>query len=164
MATTAPRNGFQTLSPEREGALYGFLQAHVDLRRALDRELSLRHGVSLTTYEVLSRLITAEEGGLRTTQLADLSPLSLSRVSRLVDELCSRGLTERKECATDKRVSYVALTDEGTDFMRDAQKTFHATVEERFLGRLTEKETKMLSDLFARIANSGEECKTVLGG
>ena len=50
MATTAPRTGFTTLSPEREGALYGFLQAHVDLRRSLDRELSLRHGISLTTY------------------------------------------------------------------------------------------------------------------
>lgn len=162
MATTAPRNGFASLTPEREGALYGFFQAQVDLRRALDRELSLQHGVSLTTYEVLSRLTTAEDGGLRTTQLAELSPLSLSRVSRLVDELCARGLTERRECATDKRVSYVALTREGRAFMRAAHKTFHATVEERFLGRLTDEETRMLSDLFARIANSGEECKSVL--
>ena len=49
----------KTLTPEREAAWLGILQAHADVTRALDAALAQRHGLSLSAYEVLSRLARA---------------------------------------------------------------------------------------------------------
>jgi MarR family 2-MHQ and catechol resistance regulon transcriptional repressor len=155
-------DGLKYLPPDRESALFGFLQAHVELTRALDQALSTRHGSSLGGYEVLNRLARADESSLRMSDLAGQTPLSLSRVSRVVDDLVARGHVERRACAEDRRVSYATLTEAGRAFLREAQETFHELVEERFLGRLTEAETKVLADVFGRLAAGGEDCKTAL--
>lgn len=161
--TLSTRDGLKYFPPERETAFFGFLQAHVDLTRALEQALSSAHGISLAGYEVLNRLMQAEDGGLRMSDLADRTRLSLSRISRVVDDLALRGLVERRACETDRRVSYAALSDAGRTFLREAQETFFAEVEDRFLGQLSASETKVLADVFGRLAGRGSDCRTALG-
>ena len=156
-------DGLKYFPPERESAFFGLLQVQVDLIRALEQALGSAHGVSLAGYEVLNRLSRADEGAMRMSDLADGTRLSLSRISRVVDDLSLRGMVERRACATDKRVSYAALTADGTKFLREAQETFYEVVEERFLGRLTEEETRLLGSVFERLAGRGAECRTALG-
>jgi DNA-binding MarR family transcriptional regulator len=156
-------DGLKYFSPERESAFFGLLQTHVEIIRALEHELAARHGVSLAGYEVLNRVGRAPDGGLRMSDLADRTRLSLSRISRVVDDLVLRGWAERRPCATDRRVSYVGLTEAGGSLLREAQETFYDTVEERFLGRLSAEETRVLGDVFARLAARGEDCQTALG-
>ena len=155
-------DGLKFFPPEQETAFFGFLQLHVELTRAIDQALSARHGTSLAGYEVLNRLAHAERHSLRMSDLAGQTPLSLSRISRVVDDLCSRGLTERRACEFDKRVSYATLTDAGRAFLIEAQDTFHELVEERFLGQLSPQETAVLATVFDRLAGGGGECKTAL--
>lgn len=166
MATPELRSttdGLKFFPPEQETAFFGFLQAHVELTRAIDQALSARHGTSLAGYEVLNRLAHADEHSLRMSDLAGQTPLSLSRISRVVDDLCARGLTERRSCDSDKRVSYAALTPAGRDFLIEAQDTFHEMVQERFLGQLSPQETSVLASVFDRLAGGGGDCKTALG-
>ena len=47
------------------------LRVHADLTQALDAELTRRHGLSLSSYEVLLFLADAPAGRMRMSQLAD---------------------------------------------------------------------------------------------
>ena len=149
-------------STDRETLLFGFFQTHVGLRHALDVALMSAHGISMATYEVLNRLAGAERGGLTLTQLTELAPLSLSRISRLTADLERDGVIERRACTSDKRVSYVALTTEGVRLVRQSQATFFAVVDERFLGQLTPQEAAVLEGVFARLGGGGGGCANAL--
>src|SRR3954452_200644 len=91
----------------------GFLRTHSMLVRELDEELTERHGLPISSYDVLVQLDEAPEGRLRMSALADAVLLSRSGLSRLVTRLETKGLIERLECANDARVSFAANTDKG---------------------------------------------------
>src|SRR3954447_26010455 len=122
-------DGLKSFTPEREAAWFGLLAAHAELTRGLDACLSAKHGLTLSAYEVLSRLAHAEEGHLRMSELAGQTQLSLSRVSRVIDVLCERGLAERKSCPGDSRVVHATITGKGSALFSDAQDTFFETVD-----------------------------------
>ena len=147
--------GLKYFPPAREAAWFGLLAAHAELTRGLDACLSARHGLTLSAYEVLSRLAHADDGHLRMSELAGRSQLSLSRVSRVVDSLSDRGLTERRSCPTDSRVVHATVTPAGQELLAQAQDTFFETVEERFLGRLTCDEVALVGAIFGRLVEAG---------
>lgn len=148
-------DGLKYLPPEREAAWLGLLAAHAELTRGLDAALSQRHGLSLSAYEVLSRLAHAPEHHLRMSELAGRSHLSLSRVSRVIDTLVQRGLAERRSCPTDSRVVHATVTEAGCTLVAEAQDTFFTTIEERFLGRLSCAEVSLVGSIFQRLVASG---------
>ncbi len=147
--------GLKYFPPDREAAWFGLLAAHAELTRGLDARLSAEHGLTLSAYEVLSRLAHSEDGHLRMSELAGKSSLSLSRVSRVVDALCERGLAERRSCPTDSRVVHATITPAGQALLAGAQDTFFAMVEERFLGRLSCDEVNLLGAIFGRLVELG---------
>ena len=153
-------DGLKYLPPARERAWIGLLQAHSELTRGVDAELAAAHGLTLSAYDVLSRLAHAEDGHLRMSMLAERSQLSLSRVSRVIDTLESRGLVARRSCPGDSRVVHATITPEGTALVAQAQETFFAVIEDRFLGRLTCDEVEQLGGLLGRLIEGrlGESC------
>src|SRR3954468_18690018 len=72
----------------------GFLRTHSTLVRELDEELTERHGLPLSSYDVLVQLEGAPDGRLRMSHLADAVLLSRSGLSRLVTRLEGQGLLE----------------------------------------------------------------------
>jgi len=144
-------DGLKYFAPEREAAWLGLLRAHAALTRGLDAELAARHGIGLSAYELLSRLARAPDGALRMSHLAEQTELSLSRVSRLMDQLETRTLVERRACASDSRVTYATLLPAGRELVRAAQDTFFTVVDERFLGRLSCPEVELLGSLLDRL-------------
>jgi DNA-binding MarR family transcriptional regulator len=135
----------------------GLLQTHRKLTRELEAELEARHRLSFSGLEILARLARAEGRDLRMSDLAEQANLSLSRVSRLVDQLERRGAAARTPCPTDARVVHVVLTDAGAELLADAQETHFAGVEERFFGRLSEEEVAVLAEIFARFVPPGRD-------
>src|SRR5215210_698597 len=91
----------------------GFLRTYSTLVRELDEELTERHRLPISSYDVLVQLDEAPEGRLRMSALADAVLLSRSGLSRLVTRLEGQGLIERVECAADARGSFAAITDAG---------------------------------------------------
>ena len=129
----------------------GFLRTHVTLVRELDEELTERHGLPLSSYDVLVQLDEAPDGMLRMSHLADAVLLSRSGLSRLVTRLETQGLLERVECKNDARGAFASITDAGRALLAEARVTHRAGVRERFLDKLGERELRQLAKVWSRL-------------
>ena len=111
------------LDKEELAAWRGMLRVHAALTRALDAELTERHGLPLTSYEVLLFLADARDGRMRMSELADSVLLRRSGLTRLVDRLERDGLLEREQCEEDARGYFAAITDSGRAVFDEARRT-----------------------------------------
>ena len=83
------------LSPEQRAAWSGFLRAHASIVKELDAELQTKHGLPISSYDVLVQLSLASEGRMQMYKLADAVHLSRSALTRAVDRLERQGALER---------------------------------------------------------------------
>ena len=88
------------------------------------------------------------------TDLSEQVRLSRSGITRLVDRLARRGLTGRRPCPTDRRVTYAVLTAAGRERLRRATPTHLQGVRGYFIARLEpdqlERFTRSLEALASR--------------
>ena len=129
----------------------GFLRTYATLVRELDEELTERHGLPLSSYDVLVQLDEAPDGRLRMSHLADAVLLSRSGLSRLVTRLETQGLLERVDCPSDARGAFAAITDKGRRRLAEARATHRAGVRKRFLDKLGEREQRQLARVWSRL-------------
>jgi DNA-binding MarR family transcriptional regulator len=152
----SPLPGFSAaadeLSEEELRAWRGLLRAHASLAKLLDAKLDERHGLPMTSYEVLHRLAGAEMGRMRMCDLAEQAQMSRSGLTRLVDRLESDGLLERCSCEHDARGAYACLTAAGGQRLSEARSTHRSVIREHFLSRFSEQELSSLAELWERIA------------
>lgn len=136
-------------------AWFGLLQAHSNLTRQLDDELTRQHGLTLAGHAVLFRI--AEAGGrMRMSELAGTILLSPSGASRLVDRLVEERLVQRMPCPEDGRAVYAQLTAAGRRRLKQAERTYEAAVRRLFLEHFSTDELALLAHLWPRIAPSCE--------
>ena len=74
--------------------------------------------VDLTMPQLKVLLTAFHAGGSTSSQLARVLGVGLSTVTGIVDRLCEHGLVSRYEDPDDRRVTRVALTDEGQALMQ----------------------------------------------
>jgi DNA-binding MarR family transcriptional regulator len=138
-------------------AFAALLRAHAAATRSLSAQLSAEHGLTLSDYEVLLRLAHAPDRRMRRVDLAEQVLLTASGITRLLDGLERSGFVERAACATDRRVVYAVLTEDGLDKLRTAARTHLAQIEALFSARLDEHELEELTTLLERLDATGEE-------
>jgi DNA-binding MarR family transcriptional regulator len=134
-----------------------FLATHSAITRELEARLMGAHGLTLSDYDVLVQLARAPERKLRNIDLAKAVVLTRSGVTRLVDGLEKDGLVARASCPSDKRGTFVALTDSGLARLRAATSTHVASVRELFVERLGQGGVEQM-DALLRALPSGAEC------
>jgi DNA-binding MarR family transcriptional regulator len=139
------------LSPLQLAGWTALLRAHSAATRELERRLADGHGLTLTDYDVLVRLAQAPGGRLRPAELARAVLLTRSGVTRLVQGLERDGLVERVACPDDLRGSFVSLTRQGRDVLRQASRTHLHGVGELFAGRFDPAELRLLAGLLDRL-------------
>ena len=133
-------------------AWFGLVHTHAALARKVDAELAARHRISMSAFELLGRLAGApDDGSLSVTELARQVVISPSRVSRVVDELGRGGYVERRACASDARISYVAITQAGRDLLADCSSTFDEAIARNFLEPLSEHEVEQLTAIWNKL-------------
>jgi DNA-binding MarR family transcriptional regulator len=154
-----------TVAPARlEGteleAWRSFLQSHATILRGLDAALMAEHGLTTRDYEVLLYLAQAPERRLPMSALAESTMLTRSGITRLVDGLVAAGLIERVACASDARVSYARLTDDGLETLRLAGCSHVASIRRLFLEHFSPAEIEVLAGLLGRLpgATPGGTC------
>ncbi|MFV2173310.1 MarR family winged helix-turn-helix transcriptional regulator [Actinomadura sp. LOL_016] len=81
----------------------------------LDRVLQEAHGLSMSEYETLDRLVEANCEKRRMQDIAADMYLSQSALSRTVARLEKHGLVERAICQDDRRGVFVHLTHAGRE-------------------------------------------------
>ncbi|MER5326123.1 MarR family transcriptional regulator [Streptosporangium roseum] len=89
------------------------LAKHAVAACALERELSERHGLGMSEFEVLERMVEGGRERYRVQEVADAVHLSQSACSRLIARLEKSGLVCRGMCEDDRRGVFVLITDEG---------------------------------------------------
>jgi DNA-binding MarR family transcriptional regulator len=89
--------------------------------RCIQQEMSIRKRLQLSPAEYLAlrRLRVGEKITCR--ELARRMELSLSRTSRVIDRLYTRGYLERGGCAADRRCKSIGLTERGIGACRRIQ-------------------------------------------
>jgi len=128
-----------------------FLRAHAAITRQLNADLLNEHGLTLSDYEVLLRLSSADGGMMRRVDLAESVLLTASGITRLLDGLERAGFVEKAACASDARVSYAKITDAGMQKLAEAGRTHLAGVDEVFVGRFSDEELEQLAALLSRL-------------
>jgi DNA-binding MarR family transcriptional regulator len=124
------------------------------LPRALDEQFLRDTGVTMTEYLVLVALSEAPGRELRISELASRTSLSLSRISRVVDDMANHSLVTRRKCAFDGRSSFATLTAKGLSTLQAAYPGHLARVRRLVFDHLAESELKTLGPVFVRIAQA----------
>lgn len=127
------------------------LEAHAVLVERLERDLEAAGGPPLTWYDVMVQLSNAEDGALTMKELAASVLLSKSGVTRLVDRMVAAGYVERTACATDRRVVYARITDEGRALMDRFAPKHIADVERYFSRHMTDTEAQVVRKVLTRL-------------
>ena len=141
----------QSLGVQAFAALH---RGHAIATRQLNVQLVADHGLTISDFEVLLRLLWAPERRLRRVDLAEQVLLTASGITRLLDGLETRGLVARESCATDRRVVYAALTDSGVAKVEEAIKTHFAQIEELFAKRFRDNELIAVTGLLGRLGEA----------
>jgi DNA-binding MarR family transcriptional regulator len=128
----------------------GLVRVHAALVKELDAELEVRHGLPLTSYEVLRSLRKSPAGKLRMAELAEYALLSRSGMTRLIDRLEREGMVGRTTCDKDGRGCYAVLTEQGRAAVDEARATYIAVVRSGFLRHFSIDEMQDLAGLLAR--------------
>jgi DNA-binding MarR family transcriptional regulator len=149
--------GLELLSGAELASWRGFLRVHAALERELDAELAERHGLPLSSYEVLLTVADAPGERMRMSEIADSVLLSRSGVTRLVDRLERDGLVERIPCEDDARGQYAVLTSRGRQVFDAARVTHLAGVRRRFLERFDDDELQRMAEFWERLVPGASE-------
>ncbi|WP_407319105.1 MarR family transcriptional regulator [Isoptericola halotolerans] len=124
------------------------------LPAALDAQLQRDAQLTHFEYGVLYALSRAPDLTLRMSVLSGYANSSLSRLSRAVTRLESKGWMRRAPDPADGRSTLAVLTDQGRDKVEQATPGHVHTVRELVLDRLTKPQTRHLREASLRIAQA----------
>lgn len=113
------------------------LDRHAKVSCALEKSLQHEHGIGLSEFEILDRLVEAtdsstHEDSCRMSDLATDIYLSQSALSRAVARLESDGLVHRSMCTDDRRAIFVCLTDAGRKLHQEATPTHREVLDQNW--------------------------------
>lgn len=148
------------VAPRRSAAQERALKLLVVLERAVNsvnerlRRDFQAHEITDTEFGILEALY--HKGPLLLGDLQRKILLSSGGVTYTVDRLAEKGLVERRECPTDRRARYAALTPKGEALIA---KIFpnHAAVIEETMGVLSAREQDELIALLRKLGLSAAE-------
>jgi len=106
------------------------LGRHAVVSGALEKALQERHGIGLSEFETLDRLVDANCGKYRMNDLSGDIHLSQSALSRAVARLERDGLVSRSMCDDDRRGVFVCLTEKGKRLHEQAVSTHREVLSE----------------------------------
>jgi DNA-binding MarR family transcriptional regulator len=142
------------LSEAEIRAWEAFLRAYAATSHMLERVAESRGGLPLGEHFLLVQVARGPETGIRPTDLAAISLLTKSGVTRALDRLEESGLLERRTCPSDKRGSLVVLTDRGRRLLRRSAPAHIRAIAKHFAEPLNADELAVLTDAMERIAAS----------
>jgi DNA-binding MarR family transcriptional regulator len=159
-----------------------FLKAYKAVVERVDKDLRATSRLTLAEFELL-HLVVRAHGRIRFIDLAKVTLLSQSRISRQIDVLQGKGFLHREITASDRRATYAVLTPAGRKAYDDALQPFLRAYHDEFADLIPENDVEgfglhLLSLLkepdysaritaimdAARAANSGKAAKKASRG
>lgn len=131
---------------------YLIKQAQLALHRSIDGKMA---DIDLTALQWAPLMLVAYNKAKTAAELSRSSGVETSTMTRMLDRLETKGLIERRRCEKDRRVIYIALTEEGKQL---AARIPHliADVFNHHLRGFSAEELSTLKSLLRRIAANAE--------
>ena len=115
-----------------------------------EKFLKAQFGLSASLYNILRILRGSHPGALTCSEISERAIARDPDVTRLVDQLSTRGLVERTRSTKDRRVVEVSITTKGLDLLRELDP--HAERMPRALiGHVSEEKLRQLATLLTEV-------------
>ena len=121
----------EPLNETEEAFWRALMRIVLSLPRRLDSDLMRTVGLAANEYTTLMCLSEAPGRELRMADLANAAALSASRMTRIVDDLQTRGLVTKRASSEDGRGNVAKLTPAGLAKLKQAWPTHLASVRDR---------------------------------
>jgi DNA-binding MarR family transcriptional regulator len=151
MAPVAP------LTSTEEVLFRAIMRLVITLPRALGDDLVRARGITANEYTTLMNLSEAPNRQLRITDLAAATALSVSRMSRLLDELQARHLVVKRPSDIDGRGNLACLTRQGFALLKSAYPEHLASVRRLVMDHIDEADTARVAQALEAVAASVDE-------
>jgi DNA-binding MarR family transcriptional regulator len=109
-----------------------FLKAYKVATEGVDKSLRENSPLSLAEFEILHK-VGLTGGRIRFIDLARITLLSQSRISRQIDALQAKGFLRREITASDNRATFAVITTEGERALEAAMEPFARAYHRHFL-------------------------------
>jgi DNA-binding MarR family transcriptional regulator len=146
MATIDP------LTPTEEALWRAVMRIVKVLPRHLDSDLIRGAGLTASEYTTIMHLSEAPNRELRMADLATATDLSASRMTRLVDDLQSRGFVTKTVSSSDARGNVARLTPRGMAKVKSAWPVHLASVRHRFFDSIDAEAVNGVAKALAEVA------------
>ena len=140
------------LSPAEESLWRAVMRIVKMLPRHLDNDLVRGAGLTASEYTTIMHLSEAPNRELRMAYLAKATDLSASRITRLVDDLASRGLVTKTVSSADTRGNIARLTPAGMTKLRSAWPAHLASVRSHFMNSMDPATVAVVAKALAEVA------------
>lgn len=147
----------QPLTSAEEVLWRALMRIVVALPRKLDSDLVRATGLTANEYKTLMGLSEAPNRELRMAELANATGLSASRMTRLVDDLQSRGLVIKRASAADGRGNIAKLTPQGLAKLKSAWPAHLASVRRRVFDHIDSGTVKRAAQAMSGVAAQLED-------
>ena len=134
-------------SSEEEAAL-NIVRTSDQLQIRLSRLLR-EYGLTSSQYNVL-RILRGEGKPLPILEIANRTITVVPGITGLIDRLEQAGFVIRLRCDKDRRIIYVALTDQATKILADLDEPLHA-LHRKLMGHLSQGELKDIIRLLEKV-------------
>jgi DNA-binding MarR family transcriptional regulator len=146
------------LSPAEEAFWRAFVRMTVALPRTLESDHIHATGLALHEYGALVMLSEAPNRELRMSDLATALALSASRITRLVDEMQSRGLLMKRRSADDARGNIAALTPHGLARLEAAYPAHLLIVRQRVMDYIDQESLDAMTRAIQKVLAAIDDC------
>ncbi len=150
----------RSLESSKGSAWVLFLTAHAVLVEQIEVRLADAGLPSLAWYDVLWALERAGDRRLRMRELADMTVISRSNLTRLVDRLEAAGLVERERAEEDRRGAFAVITAQGRAMRKKMWPVYAAAICELFENHITEREAAQMGETLRRLLDAVRPGKT----
>ena len=141
-------SAFRPLTEEEQRTWVPLVQAMLHLLATLDNDLKTGLDLSHLDYGLLMLLHLDPHRRRRMSDLAATFGVEPNVITYRVARMESRGWVRRERAATDKRVVYAHLTEEGLRLLERAVPLHVAGVRRHFLDHVAAPQLAVLADVF----------------
>jgi len=147
----------EPLSPTEEELWRAVMRIVKVLPRHLDSDLIRDASLTASDYTTIMHLSEAPNRELRMADLATATDLSASRMTRLVDDLQSRGLVTKTVSSSDARGNVARLTPRGMAKLKSAWPVHLASVRRRLFDHLDASTVEIVARALSEVATHLED-------
>jgi DNA-binding MarR family transcriptional regulator len=147
----------EPLSETEEVLFRSLMRLVITLPRALGDDLVHTRAMTGNEYTTLMHLSEAPNRELRITELATATALSVSRMSRLLDDLQARQLIVKRPSEIDGRGNLACLTRQGLALLKSAYPEHLASVRRLVMDHIEESDKAAMARTLEAVAASVDE-------